>query len=315
MKKLLLSFSAITLFAGLIKAQPDFKLETWAQIYPPLVTAEDPQGWASLNVLTSSLTGSMPKTVFKETTAPYEGLASAKIVTDVVPSSVTIPNPFSPGHTMDTVGLLGVGTVQPSAPYINFGYAYLGRPASLTFASKYTPMTGDSAFVLAYLTKWNGATRDTIASGKYATGATTTSYSVNTITMNYNAGFSSAWADTMMIFASSSIYSHDGAKKGSAFYVDDFNWSGWVSTNDIDGVKNNVSIYPNPASSDISIKCSVAAISVDVMDVTGRKIGNYTMTNNEASVKTSTFAQGIYIYNVIDENNQVINRGKFEVTH
>jgi hypothetical protein len=39
------------------------------------------------------------------------------------------------------------------------------------------------------------------------------------------------------------------------------------------------------------------------------------MTNNETSVKINTFAQGIYIYNVSDENDQVINRGKFEVTH
>lgn len=314
MKKLLLSLSVISVFASGMKAQTNFGLNSWAQIYPPFVTAEDPTGWASFNVLTSSLTGSMAQTVFKETTAPYEGSAAAKIVTDVIPASVTIPNPFVPGQNLDTVGMLAIGMVQPTAPYVFYGAPYAARPATLTFASMYTPQPGDSAFVLVYLTRWNGASIDTVAKGKYQTGATTASYALNTINLIYNPAFNAVWSDTARVFASSSIYNHNGAKKGSIFYVDAFSFNGWVSTNDIDGVKNSVTTFPNPATNNVSIKCSVTAKIVEVMDITGRKVGTYLMNDNAVTIETLGFVPGLYIYNVIDEKNKVLNRGKFEVT-
>jgi hypothetical protein len=313
MKKLLLLISIIiSVIDSDAQTSPDFGFETWATTACP--TIQDPTGWASFNLL-NCFPFSMPQTVFKDAAAglPTEGSFATKIVTDVIPSSVPpVPNPFGGGN-MDTVGLLTVGTVQASSPYIYYGSAYTGRPASLTFACKYSPQAGDSAFVVAYLTKWNGVSKDTIARGKFATGTTTATYTLNTLMMNYNSAFNASRPDTMIVFASSSIYDHNGAKKGSTFYVDAFKWNGWVNTNDIDGIKNNVSIYPNPASNKISIKCSIAAKSVDVMDITGRKIGNYLMTNNEVSFETQTFSPGLYIYNVIDENAKVINKGKFEV--
>jgi hypothetical protein len=51
------------------------------------------------------------------------------------------------------------------------------------------------------------------------------------------------------------------------------------------------------------------------MDISGRKIGSYNMLSNKASIQTSGFSNGMYIYQVLDKDNKVLNRGKFEVAH
>lgn len=311
MKKLLLSLSVISVFTISMKAQtaPDFGFEAWTNV-PFSTTIQDPNGWASLNAL--NLVGTA-QSVFKETTAPATGTTSAKITTVKV-NGATIPNPY--GGTLDTAGILAIGKINVSPPSLTYGFGpYNNRPATLTFQSKYTPMAGDSAFVLAYMTRWNGVSRDTLGSGKFATGASTTTYSANTLTMNYKSALMNVMADSQQIFISSSVYSHDGAKIGSTFYIDGLAWSGYVSTNDIDGVVNNVSVYPNPANSNISIECSVASNAVEILDIAGRKIGDYTMNANKVNIEITNFAKGFYIYQVVDNDNKVINRGKFEVIH
>ncbi|MGZ4157728.1 MAG: T9SS type A sorting domain-containing protein [Bacteroidia bacterium] len=198
---------------------------------------------------------------------------------------------------------------------IKFGYTTSGRPAVLSFSSKYTPIAGDSAFVAAYLTHYNTSLskRDTIARGQYATGTASASYSINSLTMVYDPAFSSVWADTMLVFGSSSIYKHAGAKVGSVFYLDGLTWSGYNNVNEIDN-KGSVSVYPNPAVNNVTFSSTENASAVQIMDITGRAIGNYTMTGNKLTVGTTGFAPGIYIYNVVNEKQQVINRGRFEVS-
>jgi hypothetical protein len=315
MKKLILSITAITLLTINAKAQtPDFGFESWATVYPPLAP-QDPVGWASLNVLNAVT--STPLSVAKETSAPAAGTISAQVTTVRV-SGASIPNPNRPGKNLDTAGILVVGKVQatPSAKLI-YGYtlpAAFPRPSTLSFQSKYTPTGSDSAFVVAFLTHWNGTKRDTIASGKYATGATTTSYSINSFTMNYKPAFSNVMPDSEQIFISSSIYSHGGAQIGSAFYVDDLAWSGYTSVNEIAGVENNVSVFPNPTNDQINFNSSVNVNVVEITDITGRLTGAYKMTDNKLTIQTSSFVPGTYFYTLLNDKKEVMNRGKFEVT-
>lgn len=307
MKKLLLAFSAV--LAGLSQAAaqaPDFGFETWANV-PLSTTIQDPTGWASFNVL--NLVGTN-QSVFKETTAPYAGTAAAKITTVKI-TGAAIPNPYT-GVNIDTAGLLAIGSTQFTAPYIKYGKPYANRPAVLSFASKYTPVSGDTAFVIAYLTKWNGSSRDTIAYGSYSTGATTTSYAVNNITLTYNSA--TVMPDTEMVFISSSVFFHTGAKIGSTLYVDDLQWSGYVSTNDLNGKVNNVAVYPNPASSVLNLSATMDASNVAVFDITGRKLGVYELTNNKVKIETYSYPAGMYFYQLLDQGNKVIHTGKFQVT-
>lgn len=310
MKKILLTISVVaSSVIGAMAQSPDFSFETWNTVQ--FGTIQDPQGWASLNTLKAFTT--TPQSVFKETTSPFGGTASAKITTVKI-TGAAIPNPYQPGD-IDTAGLLTIGQIVASPPSIKYGYNYTLRSQTLTFQSKYTPMAGDSAFVLATLTKWNGTSRDTIASGKYATGLSTTSYTLKTILLTYDPAFATVVPDSEQIFISSSIYNHDGAKIGSTFYVDDFAWSGYNSTNEINGTVNNVILYPNPSSNNINIVASsVDAAIIRITDITGRLVGTYSMTDNEANIQTNTFAPGIYIYSVLDQKKEVMNRGRFEIT-
>jgi len=315
MKKLLLSFSALALLATAAKAQtaPDLGFENWAAIAPPFITVQDPAGWASLNALT--VTGT-PQSVFKETSSVAAGAAAAKITTVKIASGTTIPNPY--GGNLDTAGILGVGKINTSPPGFTYGYTFAARPGVLSFQSKYTPVGNDSAFVLIYLTHWNTtapAHRDTVATGKYATGAATSAYAMNSIMVNYKPAFVGVVPDSEQIFISSSVYAHDGAQIGSTFYVDALAWSAFVSTNDIDAAKGSVTAYPNPSSNRIAITSTVDAKAVMVTDITGRVIGSFDMNANTADIETSQFAAGVYTYMVIDHNKMVINRGKFEVAH
>lgn len=311
MKKTLLTISVVaSSVIGVMAQSPDFSFETWNNVQFS-TTIQDPQGWASLNTL--NVFTATPKSVFKETTSPFGGTASAKITTVKI-TGAAIPNPYQPGD-IDTAGLLTIGQIVASPPSIKYGYNYTWRSQILSFQSKYTPIAGDSAFVLATLTKWNGTSRDTIASGKYATGVATTSYSLKTINLTYDPAFASVVPDSEQIFISSSIYSHNGAKVGSTFYIDDIAWSGYNSTNEINGTVNNVIVYPNPSTNNINIVASsVDAEIVRITDITGRLIGTYSISNNEANIQTTTFASGIYIYSILDQKKNTMNRGRFEIT-
>ena len=309
MKKILLTiFTVATSYASIMgQSAPDFNFESWNPVTGG--SSEDPQGWASLNTL--MLVGTS-QSVFKETTNPFAGTASAKVTTVKV-TGAQIPNPYAIGTNLDTAGLLAIGTIIFSPPGITYGNTFVDRPTTLSFQSMYTPMGNDSAFVLAYLTRWNGSSRDTIAQGKYATGTATTSYAANSLTMNYNPSFATVVPDSQQVFISSSVYSHNGAKIGSAFYIDDLAWSGWNSINDIE--KNEVAItaYPNPAVETINFTSDKNISTLNITDITGRIIASYAVKNNTLSVNTNSFNTGVYFFNAL-ENNQIVSRGKFQIT-
>lgn len=316
MKKVLLTITAIaSSFAYLIaQTTPDFNFETWNNIllFGTPTSVQEPQGWASLNTL--NVVSSTPISVTKDTTAPAEGAISVKITTVKV-TGAQIPNPYQ-AEDLDTAGLLAIGQiVTVPSPGIIYGFNYSWRPTVLSFQSKYTPMPGDSAYIVALLTRWNGLSRDTIASGIYSTGSTTTSYALNSLTMTYDPAFSTVSPDSQQVFISSSIYSHNGAQLGSAFYIDDLEWSGWNSVNDINGLSGNISVYPNPATTTITFSSSAYAIStIEIADITGRLIGSYTATNNKMNIQTAGLAPGMYIYNIFNDKKVMVDRGRFEIT-
>jgi len=315
MKKQLLSLTASLCAVFSVSAQaPDMGFETWQQISPPLVTAEDPVGWASFNA--ASLFG-MPLTVTKETTAPGAGSTSAKVVTDILPSNLTIQNPFAPGQTLDTVGVLAIGKPLMTAPYAKYGYSYTTRSAILAFKYKYIPNGKDTGYVFCYLTKWNGTSRDYIATGMFKTPSNITTWTNDTINLIYNPVFNGVAPDSQQIYISSSIYIGNGAKKGSTMYVDGFAWGGTapnnVGVNDIHAQQTQVTIYPNPASTSVNFKSNVDAKKINIMDVTGRLMGTYDLTDNKVTIPTENYSSGIYFYHLFNANNEIISRNKFEV--
>jgi len=318
MKKLLLTIATTIMLVMGLKAQTDLGLDNWTACQYA-TNLEDPNGWTSFNTANFALFGAMPQSVFKISNNTAFGTHAAMVETQKAPSSIQIPNPFRPFHNFDTIGLLCLGSIHTSpAPGMTFGQPIsYWRPAQLTFSSKDSTMPGDSSYILAYLTKWNPThlpfpKLDTIASGSFAESGNSSGWTSHTITMNYNS--TSITPDSQQIFVSSSIYSRAGAKIGSKYYVDGFVWSGYNSTNDINGEKSSVNYFPNPALNEINFTSSVNANFIEVSDITGRMIGLYPMQNNKVKIQTELFTSGLYLYAVLNDKKEVVNRGKFEVS-
>ena len=320
MKKIVLSVSAALLLAVGAIAQVDLGFETWQNNQPPS-TLQDPTGWTSFNTASFVF---MPQTVYKINSNPAFGAFSAKVVTQKVPSSVMVSNPFRPFHDFDTVGLLCLGTIHlaPTAG-LTFGQPIaISRPSKLTFSSKDSVVAGDSSFVLAYLTKWNPShlpygKLDTIASGQWGESSTgSAAWTSHTINMTYYSA--TIVPDSQQIFVSSSIYSRAGTgthapKIGSKYYVDGFCWDCTAGINELNTDAAVVSVSPNPATNEINFASSKNADYVEVCDITGRKTGMYFMQNNKVKIQTESFVPGIYLYSVMNDKKEIISRGKFEV--
>lgn len=302
MKKILLTISTALLTALSVNAQVDYGFETWADVPNANPGVQDPKGWASFNVLVNVLI-QMEQTVFKETASVGGGGAAAKIVTKAIPKAVSLPG-------YDTVGLLAIGTIDILNQDINLGTPYTGRPENVEFYTKYEPVSTDTAAVTVLLTKYNATTKESeiVASGMWTTSATSTTWTKQKLTLKYDAAVS---PDTLQIMVSSS--SMHRPKINSTFYIDDFSFTGWVSTNDLEALKSNVVAFPTPANSNINFTSSVAASNVEILDVTGRLVGTYPMVGNKVTVETEKYESGMYIYNVINQQKEVVGRGKFEV--
>lgn len=305
MKKILLTIMAGVLTSLSVNAQVDYGFETWADVPNGAAGVQDPKGWASFNVLTNALIG-MSQTVFKETAAPFSGSAAAKIVTQPIPPSAPIPG-------YDTAGIVAIGTINILTQSIKLGTPYTNRPEFVNFATKYQPVGLDTGFVAVQLTRFNTTTSkvEIIAKGTWNTSATSTTWTSQALKLDYTPGLMNAAPDSIKILASSSSLYRP--KVNSTFYIDGITMSGYVSTNDIDGVENNVSVYPAPAKENVTFSISVKAYAVEIIDITGRNLGVFPMMNNKVTVETANYKQGMYIYNVVDEHNKVLGRGKFEI--
>ncbi|MEI8231473.1 MAG: T9SS type A sorting domain-containing protein [Actinomycetes bacterium] len=76
----------------------------------------------------------------------------------------------------------------------------------------------------------------------------------------------------------------------------------------------NEGVFPNPAQNEINfITDETKQKSVHVFDVTGRKIDALGITTNQTSINTSAYANGLYTYSIIGNDNAVVSRGKFSI--
>jgi hypothetical protein len=77
-----------------------------------------------------------------------------------------------------------------------------------------------------------------------------------------------------------------------------------------------VNVYPNPANDFINIERDNAeAQLLSVYDQQGRLISEITLTSETQFVSLSGYASGIYFYLLKDLNEEVVNRGRFNVVH
>ena len=78
---------------------------------------------------------------------------------------------------------------------------------------------------------------------------------------------------------------------------------------------NQELVFPNPAQNEINFLGDAAKQkSAQVFDIAGRMIDSFSITNNQTTINTSAYANGLYTYSIIGKDNAIVNRGKFSIT-
>ena len=77
---------------------------------------------------------------------------------------------------------------------------------------------------------------------------------------------------------------------------------------------SNINVFPNPAQNVISFNIDPSKASlILVYDITGRLINSSPVTADKVILNTSSFANGMYSYSILDKKNSITNTGKFSV--
>lgn len=315
MKKTLLNV-LIAGFASAAMAQgPTFNFESWSGTG----ANETPTGWVNGNVLVNVLMPGNTQSVFKAT-APdvYAGTYAMKIVTvDVVtnPSPTLIPDPVG-------FSAIGAANMVPT-PSLKLGYPFTSRPASVGFYYKYAPTGTDTAGMFMWLTKWNGTSSDTIAMGAWQLTSAAGSYMPANVTLIYNPTFANTLPDTCgVIFSATGIGCMTCGNVGSTLFIDDFYFAGWNGIQDGSLNDEGVQVFPNPATSEVSISCYLKeAATVSVIDAAGRTVRTSAMDDSRtgiglsAQISVTDLASGLYTYVISNKDGQAIKGGKLNVVH
>lgn len=321
MKKslLLLSAIAITCSLGRLNAQTiinpcfDNWTHTSAGGFNP-VPYDDPNpglnqnGWLTLNVTSSSLLGSSPVSVFKDSTtpSPYAPCKySARIVTTQLSHATNV---MIAKYLPDTIiGLLAAGQEQ-STPKLIFGYPFTTRITQLSFYFQYSPVGTDTAAARVNLKSKYG---HVLGAGIFTVSANTSSWTLGTVNVTYDSA--TGTPDTINVVFSSSSWHKPNA--GSQLWVDNVTVTPNVVSN-LFARSSTVEVYPNPASSEVNFNVNGnpgEEYILDVYDITGKKMTSFPVRNNFASLTTANYSAGLYIYRLSAHDGTQISMGKFSV--
>ncbi|MDP1745727.1 MAG: PCMD domain-containing protein, partial [Bacteroidota bacterium] len=284
MKKAVITFVFLTSLLFNAASQPNGGFENWSTEF----NYQAPDGWQTLNFI-SVFAPPNSLSAFKATGVDkHSGNYALKLKTMFINN-----NPL-PGTVYDTIGYVFTGKVNVSPPSLKFGIPYVGRPEKLELWAKYFPVGMDLAGVSISLQKWNGTSTDTIAYGAIIIDSTLI-YTLFQINIVYQ---STELPDTMIIGFTSS-YKKSKARVGSILYLDDVALTGWVGIDEKNIYSDKVKVFPNPASDEININATIdEADNIQIIDVSGKLMGNYKIQNYNANINTGLFAEGIYFYEI-----------------
>ncbi len=178
------------------------------------------------------------------------------------------------------------------------GYAFTGRPVSLTGEWQYAPAAStDTGSVSLLFTKWNGTSRDSVGFIYYKLPGSVTSWAAFSLPITY---LKSENPDTAEIYFSSSTATTAAA--GSYLYIDTLAFSSTsTAIVPMSGNTSQISIYPNPSQGAFTLNIPSSSNEQALIVVTnliGQKILETTIeTNTSATLRID--AAGIYFINAI----------------
>ncbi|MBA3898743.1 MAG: T9SS type A sorting domain-containing protein [Bacteroidetes bacterium] len=305
-KKIL--FVAVIIFYGnSISAQtgptvPNGGFETWGPGSLP-GSPQEPASWFTLNQFIYAYNfqnpGSQKSFSTFKSTIPFEGSFAIKVesvnMKDAYP--VTIP-----GITRDTAGIILCGSIDFQAGNIK-GFPVSKRYSALDFHYMYNGVNQDSAFVSVIMYKHDGTSQQQIGSAEGFFGNAGAFTNVK-MAINYT---SALVPDTAMIIISAT--KPMSPEMGSIVYVDAVKFDEPV------GIKNyaaleKFTVFPNPATTNVTVKASGKAAMVNVTDITGRVVKEVRLQNGQAVIETENLPSSIYIISVLDEQRGLLGTTK-----
>ncbi len=88
------------------------------------------------------------------------------------------------------------------------------------------------------------------------------------------------------------------------------------SLTEIEKAANTVKVYPNPSSDLVNFTIDYnKAELVKIMDITGREVAQVNFDINQAQVDVRNYKAGIYLYQILDNQGNLIKSGKITVNN
>lgn len=280
MKKTFYTLAFTSLFAVGASAQSinNGGFENW--------TSGEPDGWSTIN--SNLAIASVPANTTEETSDVHSGNSAAKL------ESVSVLG-FASAPAIVAIADINVAIAMPPSISITPGAAFAARPDSLVGFYKYTNGGSDAFGVSAVLTKWHTGTgtRDTIGSAEFINAANVTAYTRFFAQFTYQ---NSDIPDSLTLVISSSAY-YTAAVAGSVALVDDVTvhtGGGSMSIAEI-VASNEVKLFPNPASSVVTLSNLTVGDKLTMLDMTGKVVLNLNVQNSTQTIDVSAFRSGVYV--------------------
>ncbi len=80
-----------------------------------------------------------------------------------------------------------------------------------------------------------------------------------------------------------------------------------------ENLKNNVSIYPNPATNVINLKSDEMMSTIQIYDLSGQLVENVTINAETFTVNTQNLVDGIYLISIYNTQNELLSKQKLIV--
>lgn len=284
MKKIILPIAIFSLTSAALFAQiPNNGFENWTS----MGSYSNPNGWDQLNSMT---TGLGVYTCTKGTPG-NPGTAYLKLTSKTVTGMGVVP------------GVAVCGKIDPATMKPKSGFAYAGRPTSLTGSWQHMISGNSQGAVSILLTRWDVGMnmRMTVGSGTVTLSGMAMSWANFSVPLTYKE--TNAPDSCIIVLSASGTAPADG----DYLWVDNLAFTGsTVGFNSNNDVISNVSAFPNPVIGDLTVELNAkktSDIKLQLLDMTGKLISEvnseFIQGDYKHTINTSSMAKGIYFLKVI----------------
>lgn len=254
--------------SAVVAQVPNGGFEQWTSFG----TYEDPNGWTSLNALTTNFGGVLS---CEQAVPAAAGSYGVKVTTREVPGFGIFP------------GLLLCG--DPEAPAD--GFPYTSRPQAMTGKWKAAIGAGDQGAVVVTLTRWNSALgeREDVGAGIVTVTGTVGAWTPFTAVIQYTSTMD---PDTASIAILSSSGLTGDAVAGSTVSVDDLAFGGATSIGE--AYTGLVQLYPIPVVDVLNVMTDIPVQSIELWSADGRLALTARPGTDRVEIDLSGMSAGAY---------------------